>query len=300
MPNDVAQEGQDGELNVWQTMTAWDACAGPVPWQQLAEKLRGAECVGGLHLGRDLGSLALFFPEHLTLLWWCWSPEERDGSTAWLTWAAEKGAVQLCPGFTISEALVREVIRTVRAQYRLQTVGLDRWVNAHVRAWLREAGLAVADVGLGYASLSGPTKQLQQLVADGKLVHGGNPVARMCAAATRLRTDAAGNVKVDKARSVGPIEPIVAALLALASAQQLPCAGLAREVCRHHVPPAEVVAGRIAPLREAASAHLAVILDKLPPSPDRDAAVQHLRSALMFSMAAAVVPQDAVRSVLSG
>jgi len=70
-------------------------------------------------------------------------------------------------------------------------------------------------LGQGFASLSAPTKELNRLVVEGKLRHGGDPLLRWCASNVATKTDPAGNVKPDKERSAHRIDPIVALIFAV-------------------------------------------------------------------------------------
>ena len=70
----------------------------------------------------------------------------------------------------------------------------------------------------GFASLSGPSKELLRLVLSGGLVHGGNAVLRWMADNVTARQDPAGNVKPDKGKSTGRIDGIVAAVMAIGRA----------------------------------------------------------------------------------
>ena len=55
-------------------------------------------------------------------------------------------------------------------------------------------------VGMGFASLTAPTKHLKQPITARQLKHGGNPVARWCASNVATEQDAAGNLKPSKKR----------------------------------------------------------------------------------------------------
>ena len=63
--------------------------------------------------------------------------------------------------------------------------------------------------------MSEPTKQLMRLVLSGELAHGGHPVLRWCMDNVVVRTDPAGNIKMDKARAVERIDGSVALVMAL-------------------------------------------------------------------------------------
>ena len=77
--------------------------------------------------------------------------------------------------------------------------------------------------GQGFGSMSEPTKQLMRLVLSGELAHGGHPVLRWCMDNVVVRTDPAGNIKMDKSRAVERIDGAVALVMALDRA--LRCGG---------------------------------------------------------------------------
>jgi phage terminase large subunit-like protein len=57
--------------------------------------------------------------------------------------------------------------------------------------------------------------KLERLVVDHKLKHGNNPVLNMCAANAVAERDPAGNRKLNKAKSIGRIDGLVALAMAL-------------------------------------------------------------------------------------
>jgi phage terminase large subunit-like protein len=55
---------------------------------------------------------------------------------------------------------------------------------------------------------------------NGKVAHGNHPVLTMCAANAVVKTDPAGNRKLDKARSAGRIDGMVALTMARGAAAE--------------------------------------------------------------------------------
>jgi phage terminase large subunit-like protein len=81
---------------------------------------------------------------------------------------------------------------------------------------LQEDGLPVQNFRQGYASLSGPSKQLENWVVSGKVLHGGHPVLTWQAGNVAIQSDsAAGNIKPSKARSTERIDGIVSLVMAI-------------------------------------------------------------------------------------
>jgi phage terminase large subunit-like protein len=57
----------------------------------------------------------------------------------------------------------------------------------------------------------------EQLAIEGRLRHGGHPVLRWAVSNAIVERDAAGNRKLNKAKSFGRIDPAVAAVMAVAA-----------------------------------------------------------------------------------
>jgi phage terminase large subunit-like protein len=72
--------------------------------------------------------------------------------------------------------------------------------------------------GQGYRSMSPAVRDLETLVLERKLRHGGHPVLTMCMANAIVERDAAGNRKLSKRRSSGRIDGAVALAMAIAAA----------------------------------------------------------------------------------
>ncbi len=70
----------------------------------------------------------------------------------------------------------------------------------------------------GYLSLSDPTKTLHELILGRKLRHWGHPILRWHASNAVARQDAAGNLKLEKAKSRKKIEGMAALVNAVAGA----------------------------------------------------------------------------------
>ena len=69
--------------------------------------------------------------------------------------------------------------------------------------------------GQGFKDMAPAVDKLERLVVDHKLHHGGHPVLNMCAANAIAERDPAGNRKLNKAKSIGRIDGLVALAMAL-------------------------------------------------------------------------------------
>lgn len=203
----------------WITPEAWDGCNGPV------DALTGRPCFGGLDLSTttDISALVLLFPDGsggYDVLADFWAPEERARDRAqrdrvpYLDWARD-GYLTLTPGNVVDYDRVREDIREYAEQYDVRELGYDRWNATQIVSQLVEDGAQMLPIGQGFASLSAPTKDLERLILDGKLRHGGHPILRWMAGNVAVEQDAAGNTKPSKRRSTERIDGIVALVMAL-------------------------------------------------------------------------------------
>jgi len=86
----------------------------------------------------------------------------------------------------------RKLIRLLTDPYNAKKLA-EELANEH--------GLPVEYIRQGYLSLSDPTTTLHELIAARKLRHGGNPILRWHVSNAVARQDAAGNLKLDKAKS---------------------------------------------------------------------------------------------------
>jgi phage terminase large subunit-like protein len=199
-------------------LAAWDA-APP------ALELPGRPCYAGLDLAStiDLASYVLDFPGDdggHDALFRVFCPasalaqlDRRTGGRA-SVWAAD-GLLTVTEGNVIDYEAIKEALRADAEVYDLREIGYDRWGATQLSTELAEEGFPLIQTGQGFASMSGPTKEFLRLVASGAYRHGGNPVARWQAGNLATRTDPAGNIKPDKARSADKIDSMVAAVMAL-------------------------------------------------------------------------------------
>jgi phage terminase large subunit-like protein len=67
----------------------------------------------------------------------------------------------------------------------------------------------------GFASLSAPTKSLEQAILGRRLRHDGHPVLRWNVSNVAVETDAAGNLRPNKDRSTEKIDGVVALIMAV-------------------------------------------------------------------------------------
>ena len=207
----------------WMPMDKWDACALPVN----PEDLEGRVCYGGLDLSStsDLTAFVLVFPpeddeEPYYILPYFWLPEEtlpirvnRD-HVPYDVWERQ-GFIQTTEGNVVHYGFIEKYIEKLGEKYNIREIAFDRWGAVQMVQNLEGMGFTVVPMGQGFASMSPPTKELMKLTLEKKLAHGGHPVLRWNMDNIFIRTDPAGNIKADKAKSIEKIDGAVACIMAL-------------------------------------------------------------------------------------
>ncbi len=99
--------------------------------------------------------------------------------------------------------------------HQVQKIAFDRHNSTQIAIDLTDDGAPLAPYGQGFVSMSPGAKQVEHLIRSGKLAHDGDPVLRWAFSNVNLRTDPAGNIKPDKSKSGGKIDPVVALCMAV-------------------------------------------------------------------------------------
>jgi phage terminase large subunit-like protein len=210
----------------WMPMHLWDACASPVD----PEELEGRACYGGLDLSStsDLTAFVLVFPPEdedgkYTVLPYFWLPEEnvslrvRRDHVPYDMWQNQK-YLFTTEGNVVHYGFIEKFIENLGERYNIREIAYDRWSAAQVVQNLEGAGLTMVPFGQGFKSMSAPTNELMRLTMSRKIAHGGHPVLRWNVDNLFIRTDPAGNIKPDKAKSTEKIDGAVAMIMALGRA----------------------------------------------------------------------------------
>ena len=207
----------------WMPMEKWDACAFPVN----PEDLEGRVCYGGLDLSSttDLTSFCLVFPpeeedEPYYVLPYFWVPEDtldlrvKRDHVPYDIWERQ-GYIQTTEGNVVHYGYIEKFIERLGEIYNIREIAFDRWGAVQMVQNLECMGFTVVPMGQGFASMSPPTKELMKLTLEKKLAHGGHPVLRWNMDNIFIRTDPAGNIKADKAKSTEKIDGAIACIMAL-------------------------------------------------------------------------------------
>lgn len=188
-------------------------------------------CYGGLDLSEvsDLTAFVLVDVEGNVVPTF-WLPEaglaerSRGDRVPYDVWHS-KGFLNATPGHSIEYEYVAQEIASAFSKYDLRKIAFDRWNMRHLRPWLVKAGMSeefiderFVEFGQGFASMSPAIRVMESMLLSARLRHGDHPVLKMCAANAIAKMDEAGNRKLDKKRSNGRIDGIVALCMALSLA----------------------------------------------------------------------------------
>ncbi len=207
----------------WMPMHKWDACAFPVS----EDELEGRVCYGGLDLSSttDITAFVLVFPPieengKYMVLPYFWIPEDnvdlrvRRDHVPYDVWQRQ-GKLETTEGNVVHYGYIEKFIERLGERFNIREIAFDRWDAVQMVQNLEGMGFTVVPFGQGFASMSPPTKELMKLVLEEKIAHGGHPVLRWNMDNIFIRTDPAGNIKADKAKSTEKIDGAIALIMAL-------------------------------------------------------------------------------------
>ena len=207
----------------WMPMDKWDECGGSID----LSALDGQACYAGLDLSStsDLTTLVLVFPPTdgdgvYTVLPFFWLPEEtlplrvRRDHVMYDVWERQ-GFLQTTEGNVVHYGYIEKFICTLGERYNIREIAYDRWNATMMVQTLQDDGFTMVPFGQGFKDMSPPTKELMRIVLERKLNHGGHPVLRWNMDNAFVRTDPAGNLKIDKEKSTEKVDGAVALVMAL-------------------------------------------------------------------------------------
>ncbi|GLQ20382.1 terminase large subunit [Algimonas porphyrae] len=138
--------------------------------------------------------------------------EDRAPYSLW----AEQGFIRTTPGAVLDYGFLARDIAEICAGLDVAALGYDRWQMKTLMPEFERVGveLPFEEFGQGFASMAPALNALETDLIGGTLAHGDNPVLNMCAFNAVVTMDPAGNRKLDKAKSSGRIDGMVALTIA--------------------------------------------------------------------------------------
>jgi phage terminase large subunit-like protein len=134
-------------------------------------------------------------------------------------WIAD-GFIVATEGNVTDYSFIKAKIVQLATEYDIKDIAFDRFNASQLVIELQNEGITMFPFGQGFVSMSTPTKELERMVKNKQLRHAGNPVTRWMMSNVLLRSDPAGNVKIDKAKSGDKVDGPVSVVMALGTAMQ--------------------------------------------------------------------------------
>jgi phage terminase large subunit-like protein len=205
----------------------WKATDGGVS----EEAFRKGAVYGGLDLAETTDLCAFVLVALWEGVWhvraWFWKPEatlrdhtKRDRQP-YDTWV-DKGFIEAVPGVAVDYEYVARKIADLCAPYKVAKIAYDRFRFKTLEVQFGKIGVALPfePFGQGYVSMAPAMDSAEIAFLKEQVRHGANPVLTMCAANAVVIRDPAGNRKLDKAKSTGRIDGIVALVMAIGVGSQ--------------------------------------------------------------------------------
>lgn len=228
-----------GQDERWLPMPSWNACTdgGPDSWQDIAARMEGRRCFGGLDLAstKDFNALVWMFPPEseddpserwvmLPRFWWPKASMKLAAAKSRIPfeeWERAQ-AFTATPGNTADHKAIEEQVLADMGRFKVEGLGIDLF-NAHsIATSLTEQGVPVELIRFGMLSMSMPSKLLETLVLEERLDHGAHPLLRWMASNVAIRRDSSENYMPCKTASANKIDGIAAGVMALAMASRGP------------------------------------------------------------------------------
>lgn len=211
--------------NPWISADVWMRAKRNYDWRLLS----GRRAWGGLDLGSttDLTGLVLLVePEEPEFPWqlvtFAWLPDddlfrkEELDRVPYLTWRAS-GYLETTPGRAVSRLAVLRKIAQLQSMFQIQSIAFDRWRIEDLQQMAEDEGIPLPEMvpfGQGYKDMSPALDKFETALLNGDIVHDGNPILTWNASNAVTVADEAENRKLSKAKAIGRIDLIVAAVMA--------------------------------------------------------------------------------------
>ena len=205
----------------WLDLDYWDECEDDI---ELYEGFLHSPYLGlDLSATTDIVALVMAFmvDDRVAIVPKFWASEgallkrERENKPRLNAWA-DQGYIQITEGEVIDYTEIQRAVIDIHTEYQVQAFGVDPWNSHHLCQLLGNEGIHTVQIRQGYKELAPPTKRLEELLLEKRVIHFGNPVMRWMLSNVHCEMDAAGNKKPSRRRSIEKIDGVVALIMALA------------------------------------------------------------------------------------
>jgi phage terminase large subunit-like protein len=129
----------------------------------------------------------------------------------------KQGYLTATPGASVDYSTVAERMCVLCDDYDVAAIAFDRWRIDVIQAELKRVGreLPMVEFGQGFREISPACEALETELLNKRLRHGDNPLLNWCSHNAIAVRDPAGNRKLDKSKSTGRIDGMIALLMAI-------------------------------------------------------------------------------------
>lgn len=142
---------------------------------------------------------------------------------------ARQGFLTTAEGASVDYEVVAQRLAELCDEYEVAAIAFDRWRIDVLRTELKRLGrevpekneratgnqIPLIEFGQGFRDMSPAIDSMEAELLNGRIRHGKNPILTWCASNAMATKDPAGNRKLDKTKSTGRIDGIVALAMAI-------------------------------------------------------------------------------------
>lgn len=189
------------------------------------------ELYGGLDLSTVTDLTAFVLYGRIGTKWyvfcWFWTPSEglmdraKKDRAPYDLWHKE-GYLFTTPGATVDYDYVAKEVSDITRDLNVVAIAVDRWRFDFLQKDLDRLGIELPIViwGQGFKDMAPALDALEGKILNRNLRHGDNPLLTMCASNAIVVKDPAGNRKLDKMKTSGRIDGILALTMAAGVAER--------------------------------------------------------------------------------
>jgi phage terminase large subunit-like protein len=129
----------------------------------------------------------------------------------------KQGYIHATPGASVDYEPVAHRLIEICDDYDVAAINFDRWRIDVLKREVERFGaeLPLIEFGQGYKDMAPAMDITESVILNGCVRHGANPVLTMCCANSVVDIDPAGNRKLNKHKSTGRIDGMVAMIMAI-------------------------------------------------------------------------------------
>ncbi len=207
----------NGEIS-WMNMNAWKSSDQDFDF----DSLTGCECTIGIDLSSkiDLTSINTEFriDNKYIMLSHSFMPKnrllerEKSDRVPYSVWV-NQGYITLTEGDVVDYEYIKKYIKEVAAKYVVKQIGYDPYNATQFANDMTADGFLMVEVRQGMVTLSEPTKDIEALVLQKRIITGNNPLLRWAVSNAIAKTDANENKMLDKSKARFRIDPASAMII---------------------------------------------------------------------------------------